>query len=928
MNQTANQLLGNIFNVLSKIEQKIPSNQKGVNTTSNVVGGVTKGGTNVFSTKSTTKDKASFGLSTLLMLPTINKFTKGFGANKDATAFLKFVDTLVKVNEKASEVSDKQAVSNLIGGIFNNGKDFEKNIRTFNKLEQSGALDVAVKGIGGLVKGLKKISSSISGSDMKVLSNMSTYIAKPMKDISSALIDFGKSILIFGGTFLLAGAILGFGSATGVFVGTLVGISVTLLAFAGTMALIGRFSDGTKQGMGVLRGISSGLIGFTASLVIMASSVLLLNAITGSPMSTAGAFIGGFIMVAGGIMVLAGAMGLIGSIAPLSEKGTQSLKGMGMGVLALSASLAVAGLLMYGASFLSLGEHTSTPIVIGLSVLAMAGMFGIIGAFSPVIKKGASTVMLMSLSILSFSATLAMSAFMFQKVFDTSKGWGDTVAGAVGILAVVGGIAGMALLYSTVIAPLSPMIALASVSVLLMTGSMLLMTYAMKKAVDATANVPDGFGSTLTTAIGGFIGGIWNGFKEGFGFRDGNLAVSALKGAAKVAALGVGSALLMGLSGSMIVFAKALSYFGSNGNIKLYDRNSNGEFIDGKTVDTVQAASSIGIAISSFLTEVSRASETINEAKMIKVTQVLLGSSSASFLGLKINPKPGLLDATMKFADMLNKFAGNKNTFRVYDDKAKKFQEVSVITVSKNIADSIMTFFSTIVNGVNKLDDSTNYEKVEQMAGILLGRSGMISFGWNGFKREQDKIGILEPVLKFAEIVKLLGAGKYKNDKGEEVDMNLDGGVIAQKIVSFSETLMAGLSEAEINDTALSSDGFAKFTSFIDTLGGKTDVIDKVASSIDKMADATSRLVESIGNLNESKLAALTGGKGSSVSQNQDTTTSSANSTSQVPSGNFVTRQHVTDNSDAVASKVIGALSARTFSFEFTNTNGGKLTLR
>lgn len=926
MNQTSNQLLGNIFNVLSKIEQKIGSTN-GNNTSSNVVGGMTKGGTKTFSNSTNKKGNASFSMGTLLMLPTINKFTKGFGANKDASAYLKFVESLVKINEKADKVSDKSAAADLLKGIFSGDKNFEKNIKSFVKLEKSGVLALAVSGLDNLVKGLKKVSTSIGKKDMSVLNNMSAYLSKPLKSISDALLNFGTSMLIFGGTFLLAGSILGFGSATSIFVGTLAGISLTLFAFAGTMALIGNFSKGSAKGVDVLKGISSGLIGFTASLVIMAGSVLLLNAITGNPMSTAGAFIGGFIMVAGGIMVLAGAMGMIGSVSSLTEKGTQSLKGMGMGVLALAGSLAIAGVLLYGASFLSMGEHTSTPIVIGLSVLAMAGMFGVIGMFSPMIKQGASSVMMMSLSILAFGATLAISAYMFQKVFDTSKGWGSTVAGAVGILAVVGGIAGMALLYSSVIAPAAPFVAVGALGVMLMAGSMMMMTVAMKKAIDATANVPEGFGANLTTAISGFVGGMWNGFKEGLGFTDSNLGTRALKSAAKVMALGVGATLLMGMSASMIEFAKALSYFGSNGQIKLYKRNAKGEFIDDGTVDTVQAASSIGIAISSFLTEVSKASETIDEKKMLKVTQVLLGTATASFLGLKINPKPGLLDATIKFADMLNKFAGNKNTFRVYDEKTKKFQEVSVVTVSQNIADSIMAFFSTIVSGVSKLDDTSNYEKVEKMAATLLGRTGMISFGWTGFRREQDKIGILEPVLKFAEIVKLLGAGKYKNERGEEVDMNLDGGAIAQKIINFSETLMAGLSEANIDDTAMSSEGFSKFTSFIDTLGAKTEVIDKIAASIDRMAEATSKLVDSIANLNESKLAALTNGNVSNNQGSSSTAAYSNNNSNSAASSSNVPYRH-SDNSDAVASKVLSALSSKTFTFEFTNNNGGKLNLR
>ncbi|MGL5691340.1 MAG: hypothetical protein ACRDD8_11065, partial [Bacteroidales bacterium] len=374
---------------------------------------------------------------------------------------------------------------------------------------------------------------------------------------------------------------------------------------------------------------------------------------------------------------------------------------------------------------------------------------------------------------------------------------------------------------------------------------------------------------------------------------------------------------------SVIVFAKAMSYFGRGGNIKLYKQDKDGNFISGDTVDTVAAATSAGMAIRTFIGEISNATKGLDFEKTKKIAELLLGTSSANFLGLKINPKPGLLDATMKFADMLDKFAGEKNTFKVYDDKSKKYVSVPMQTISRNIAESIVTFYNTIVDNVKKLDSPEHYKKVEDMAILLMGKSGMLSIGWTGIKYEGSKIGILEPVIKFAEIVKLLGNNKYKDEKGVEHEINMDGAAIAQKIINFTNTLMSGLENAELGSDA-SSVGFNKFTGFIDNLGAKTEVIDKVAESIDKLAESTAKLVASINELNVNKLNAISTGKGASYKE-PATQSNSSSSYNAIPSSTKVVNS---DNSDVVATKVMSMLSAKTFVFEFTNNNGGKLTFR
>ncbi|MGL5691778.1 MAG: hypothetical protein ACRDD8_13300, partial [Bacteroidales bacterium] len=664
MTQTANQLLGNIFQVLTKIDKKLDNGTTPNQTTSNgVVNGVTKSGFSIFN-KTANNKPINSGVS---MLPEITKATKGFSKNKDVKSYIKFLGDLTEIAEKADNISSKDSINDMLVSSFSDVAMLKKNIGIFNKLHSSGALNLALTGLGNLVDGYLSVSKKIGKSDMKKLHTMSDYIVKPFETISNALIKFGASMLIMGATFVLANAVLGFGGTVGAFTGTLLGVAVTLVAFVGTLALInklmpensenlsglnsvseallnftgsmllmgagflildklsggngvgvfftslgaisvslllmcgtmfviGKMGSLTKAGVNAIQGIGTGLLTFTASIVLMAASMLLINAITDNPFATAGAFIGGFLMVAGGMMIMAGTMAFIGSLRPLTNNGVKSLAGMGMSVLALSASLIIAAGLLYGSTYVDLGEHKSTPLFVGAALIGMAGMFALVGVMSVPIKKGAGAVALMSLSMLAFGVTLAATAFMFQKVFDVSKGWGAVATGAVGILAVVGGIVGMAALYSSVIAPMSPFVMIAAGAVGAMTLSIAGILMAMDYAGKVAKGIPDGLGESLRKGIGGFVSGIWMGFVDGFGFKaNGSLAVTALKSAAKVAALGVGSALLMGLSASVIVFAKAMSYFGRGGNIKLYKQDKDGNFISGDTVDTVAAATSAGM---------------------------------------------------------------------------------------------------------------------------------------------------------------------------------------------------------------------------------------------------------------------------------------------------------------------------------------------
>lgn len=1000
MNSTSNQLLGSILTTLTKIETKV-----GINTNNSAVitSGTTKGVNNTQQQPKTSKTNPLLLMSGALMMPSIVKKTKGLNTNKDVKYFTKFVDTMVSLTTKANDVADKYAISNLLNGIFKDSKDLFKNISQFAKLEKKGIINIAVKGLTHFIESVSSLSSKINSSDNDKISNMGKSISRPIKDISIALLGFSASLILIGGSFIIANKLLGFGTNIGVFASTLLGISVTMVAFAGTIALIGKLNSSVESGLQVVNDIGMGLLTFTSSLLIMGASMLIINAITGSPLATfgifggallgvstslfvfagtiamisliskgvegglkvvngigtsllgltgsmvlmafsmvalnaltnnpfatAGAFLGGFIMVASGLLVLGGVMGLLGTIKPLTEKGESSIKGMAVSILAMSASLVIAGGLMFGATYLEMGEYKSTPIIIGVSLLAMGGMFALIGSMGGRIKSGALSIGIMSLSMLSFGVVLWTSAKLFQDVFNSSKTWQDNLSGSIGILAVVGGIVGMATLYSSVIAPMTPFIIAASSGVIIMASSIYLTMKSIEKSMDIVGNVDKSFGSNMTNAIGGFIGGIWNGFKKGFGITSDKGIIdgifSTAKAGGKMAIMMAGSGLMMALSLSMITFSKALSYFGRNGNITLYDVDGNGNFTTGKTINTIQASSSIGTAITTFLTTISDAVGSIKYDNVIKISETLLGSSSASFLGMNIKPKPGILDAAMKFASMLEKFAGKKGDFIIYDTETKKSKTVSMVDISKNIAQGITTFFNTLIDGIKPLSSPDEYKKVEDMALLLLGKKESNILGILGVK--SDKIGILEPVIKFADIVEKLGKGTYtyvdENGETRTANLNMDGSSIAEKIINFSNALMKGLSDGTFENGK--SKGFDNFTQFIDNLSERLDKVEKIANSIDVMASATERLVNSINDLNASKFDILNKTLSPKSSNSNDSSEPIIKTSNQQSSSNNINNNvNNNDFSDIVASKVMSAFGTKTFTFHFIESTKGML---
>lgn len=910
MNVTSNQLLGNILSTLTKIEAKVGS----TNSQSSVIsGGATTGGSNYFTNQYSSKNNSKLSplslLTSVTFLPVLKKLTKGLNKNQDVKFYLNFIKDIVDINTIADKIKNKNSVQELLASMFGEKKDIIKNIKNFANLEKKGTLNNVVKGYSSLIKGIVSIADSISESSIKKLSDMSNYITKPLLDISSALMGFTASLLTMGVGFLVANSLLGFGNTVGLFASTLLGISATLMIFAGSIALIGKMDDGVQSGISVLNGISMSILGVVASLILSAVSILALNAITGNPFVTAGAFIGGFLMVASGLLLMVGTMALIGTFSSIINKGQNSLNGMALSILAMSLTLALAGGLIFGASHLEMGEHTNTLVAIGIGIIGFGVAFAALGSMGSVISKGSSVLFLMSVGVLSFSVALWASVELMDKAFGKEGGWMNA-----GIL--IGSIVTMASVYALG-AVVAPAIAVTAGALLLMSASIYATSISIKKSMDVVGNVSPEYGKSLEIAIGGFIGGIWGGVQKGLGINTkGNILdtlISGGKAIGKMAVLTAASGLLIALSAGVIMFVKALSFFGSNGNIQLYETNSNGEIVGGKTVNTVAAAQSIGTALSVFLSEISNATEKMDFAKVQQVSEALLGSSSASFLGLKIKPKPGLIDATLKFTEMLDKFAGKKNTFRIYNPETKRYDEVKIQDISKSIAESITIFYNTIINGIKEISTPEKYKEVENMAIVLMGQKAQGFLPW--LKGTPDKVGILEPVMVFADVVE-----KFNKD------LNLDGGKIADKIISFSKTLMDGLKDSGITDDT-QTEGFNNFTKMIDNLSVQADKIDKVAEAISKMADATERLLRASNDLDLSKISSINENSknpnpynnNESHSQNY---TSSPYNTQQ--SGNYGNTDYI---SDAVATKVMSMFSQKTFNFHFTEAYKGILKI-
>ena len=164
------------------------------------------------------------------------------------------------------------------------------------------------------------------------------------------------------------------------------------------------------------------------------------------------------------------------------------------------------------------------------------------------------------------------------------------------------------------------------------------------------------------------------------------------QGATRVFGLKFGSD-NFGLIDALIKFADVLqvySKYGEKGEIPMYDK-------DGKKTGSVlisNVAANVATAISSFAQGLADNMPVIEEQSITtaqKLAAVLLGEKTQFWRA----DKPGLLDAIMKFADLIKNVGSDGKTINYTDDKGK-LVPVDTAKTARNIVSAIASFITTL----------------------------------------------------------------------------------------------------------------------------------------------------------------------------------------------------------------------------------------
>jgi len=705
-------------------------------------------------------------------------------------------------------------------------------------------------------------------------------IAETMNILGTALPKLAKGVFFFG---LMSK--MGLVNATAMGIGVLFTalaaaspLAALALPVAIVLGLIGVALMGVAE---VLKSIALVILSFAASVVIMIGAIWLATKLFGvSPNEAMG-------IVVKSIIILAGGFALIGILSPLIILSGVAVASMGVGLgllgvglLLFMGSLALVNLMMGG-------QKKTDAALIGSfkSIALVAAVFAGIGLFSSLIIMGGIAITIMSIGmttlaigILALGTVSALVTKLFGlDMFDMLLG----VAKGIGVLGLM--FAGLGLIAIAII-PGTAALILMSVSL----GLFALAVWGIA-AVIKTIGGKDGVetvSSNIELLVGGVIGGVIKGFSKGLGTGTENSPAGFLSmlGQAGQVALNIvaliGAIAMIGsLSLSLILFAMAIKAFAIAGVIKTitgYDKE--GKPIFGESIDVASIGNNIALTLGGFFQGLVVAFNDPNKLPdamaVAKMTNILMGRSGLKILGIRIiSGEPGLLDAISKFGEVLQLFA-KLGQIPVYSVDANGNQVVSGYTtaskVATNIVSTLSTFFQAFKDNKTMLE-GLNTESTGMLAQILLGSKA--SALWKFLGVSSDKPGILEPIMKFGEMIAQYanvskGIPTAFDDKGNATAWTTPSQAaynIVDLIKTFTTHLEANLLagdgakgiEEKSKKIAASLSSFSTVISQFDTLGKSAENINLLGDSIGKLATNVGLLVTNMGNLTSDKIANL-----------------------------------------------------------------------
>jgi hypothetical protein len=750
--------------------------------------------------------------------------------------------------------------------------------------------------------------SSKNEDQIKRAVNMFDSISKSLKGVSEIVkhlsllfLSLGLSFVMIAGGLLLAGKMLGTTP-----LGALGIIAISIAVIGGMMIGLAFLSKYVKEGEKTVEGMGKALLYLSGGLLAFVISIQLVASIMNVGNDALS------LLTAVGIiaLIVIGAVGLftiIGLAAKWVEKGNDVVKGMAWGMILLAGGILALALV---------GKVISLIAGVGETEEDKSGFFG---KYGPMLK----TLGAMGLILLACAGFFALLGI-------------PVVAILIGAGVAIG--LGMAWAMNSLAVAVKTMVNTA-------------------KELEGT-NVKDLITKLTGAVIGGIIdgvGGALTGGKTGMeGFHN------ALK---RTAILFAAVGILMSLSMALSKFASALSAFANLGNMRVIkEYKSNGDPVFGPTIDIAQVGQNIAQTLGTFFTTLMTTFKDPNiipnKEKMQEIVDILMGNTGFRILGIPmIGGSPGLLDAISKFADIIKTFA-KVNQIPIYDNTGKITSYVGPNVVASNIVSTLSTFFKEFSSKIPNISAASS-ENAEKLAQILLGQEATRVFG---LKFGKDKPGILEPIMKFAEMLKLIGGNpnkiSYTDDKGKvtEVDISDAAANIVNSLSTFSTAIAKAL-ESKNFDTDTTKKAIEKIKDIIDAF----DDLTKMQTGLEKVAGTIGMLAQNIGLLS-SNLKDLDAGKINAISEVgnkrlqanikgedeylsksaknisnpnvKNTNIYNTSNTSNVTNEQRAMAQQQNEQIDwdristLIGKQVAAALRSSQFKFEFATNNSGVLSIR
>jgi len=620
-------------------------------------------------------------------------------------------------------------------------------------------------GAGSIVEGFVEMALVFTGMFFiyKLLGKNHITIKKGasvMNTMAKSLLSFSLGMITVALTIALLPEILGGGSLGE----GLIMFSLVFLVTFGMMALIGSSSELIDNGSTVMNKMAGAMMMFSLGIISVALTLAILPNIleTDSMMKSVLMFTGIFLGI--GAMMF-----FLGMSKELVEPGVEILYKMGgammmfsLGILAVAIVSRLATSILFSGSVEVGEEEKKGPMAaiwrlgtFGIIAGGMIALFIGLGALEGTIKKGIGVATGVSVGIMLLSLAVLSVAFVAKKAGDllwssTSQEGEESDAGGWAAAKKLGMFGGILIAFGLVFALLGSPIGYGiilpgagvgiamGIAMIVISKGILEVAKTSGEIAKIMSNMPKPEGDDIDPAYAslGYMATILGGAIALFG-------ILGIPGFNLVILMGAGVAI--GIANSMIKISEAIK--------AVFDVT--------KEIDSQQVATNITDVLTSLIKGFSDGLKPLFDNGgggffdgltqglfNDKITKIKLGTDVLNYISLSVS---SLARGMMAFAE-LGAFYDLESDGEDADGlkKFKKGQKVSVVDVAKNISTSLTIFISEFSKLAEDLTDFSS-EKLIDMSIALLGSDGSSFLGISTGKK---KPGILEPVIKFAEVLK------------------------------------------------------------------------------------------------------------------------------------------------------------------------------